>query len=399
MDVRAAPFELAARALSPGGTTIRDAMVLTRRPGVISFAGGLPASEFLDPEGIAKSYAHVLSQDSRRLLQYSSTEGDGGLREVIAARLSRQGLPTGPGDLLVTTGATQGLILLATAILDPGDVVLVEDPTFMGALECFHYAGVRAVPVPTDDQGIQVEALGQIASAVRPRMLYVVPNFQNPTGHTLSAGRRAAVASLAARHGFRIVEDDPYGELRFRGERVPWITSWEEAADRGVLMGSLSKTLAPGLRMGWLRAPAELREACVLAKQAFDLHSPGVDQAAAAHYLSHNDLDARLVPVRAQYGRRLAALLEALPAALPEGSTWSRPDGGMFVWVRLPDGYDAFRLLPHAVAHGVAYMPGVPFYAGAVDPATLRLSFATHAPRDIEKGLSRLAEVFRHHRR
>ncbi|MEV6024040.1 PLP-dependent aminotransferase family protein [Streptomyces sp. NPDC052036] len=399
MDARVPAPGLAARAVSASGSVIREALALTARPEVISFAGGLPASDLLDTEGIRAAYDQVLSESPHRVLQYSTTEGDPELRDAIASRLSRQNLHSRPDDLVVTTGAQQALALLTTTLLDPGDVVVVENPTYLAALQCFRYADARVVPAPTDDQGIVIEALADIAARERPRLLYLVPTFQNPTGHTLPAERRRAVARLAAEHGFWIVEDDPYGELRFRGAPVPWIAAHPEAADRTVLLGSLSKVLAPGMRLGWLRAPQELCRSCVLAKQALDLHSSTVDQAAAARYLREHDLDARLVSARAAYRERCETLLGALPHVLPRGSTWSVPDGGMFVWVRLPDGYDAGALLPEAVDRGVAYVPGAPFFAGAADPATLRLSFATHQPSEIERGVKRLAGVFHPDRR
>ena len=398
-DVRVPPVALSARAASAGGSVIREALALTARPEVISFAGGLPASELLDTDGIRAAYDRVLTRSPHRVLQYATTEGDPDLRAAIAARLSRQGLDSRPENLVITTGAQQALALLTTTLLDPGDVVVVENPTYLAALQCFGFAGARVVAAPTDDDGIVVEALADIAARERPRLLYLVPTFQNPTGHTLPAERRQAVARLAAEHGFWIAEDDPYGELRFNGRPQPWISAYPEACDRTVLLGSLSKVLAPGMRLGWLRAPEAMCRACVLAKQALDLHSSTVDQAAAAEYLSAYDLDTRLVPARAAYRERCETMLGALPEVLPAGSTWSRPDGGMFVWVRLPDGHDAGALLPDAVDHGVAYVPGAPFFAGPADPATLRLSFAGHHPKEIEQGMKRLAGVFHAHRR
>jgi DNA-binding transcriptional MocR family regulator len=247
------------------------------------------------------------------------------------------------------------------------------------------------VPVPCDDEGVDPAALADLVVRLRPKLLYLVPNFQNPTGRTLTIERRRDVAAVARQHGLWIVEDDPYGELRFTGDPVPPIASLDAAADRTVLLGSFSKIMAPGMRLGWLRAPAALRRACVIAKQAADLHTSTVDQAAAARYLADNDLDTHLARLRTAYRARRDALLDGLPSALPHGSTWNRPDGGMFVWVRLPKGHDATALLPNAVAHDVAYVPGAPFFAGPADPTALRMSFTTHAPKEIEEGLRRLA--------
>ncbi|MFG1798296.1 PLP-dependent aminotransferase family protein [Nocardia sp. NPDC049149] len=372
---------------------MRDSLALTSRPEVISFAGGLPAPELFDIDGIRSAYEHVLRESGSRVLQYSATDGDPALRDAIARLLARAELPTVADDLLVTTGAQQALYVLAAALLQPADVVLVENPTYLAALQVFRSVHAQVVPVPTDDDGIVVEALRELVAEHRPRMVYLVPTFQNPTGHTLPADRRAAVSRIAAANDMWIVEDDPYGELRFRGERLPLIASYEESAQRTILLGSLSKLLAPGMRLGWLRASATVRAACAVVKQAIDLHSSTIDQAAAAAYLAASDLDGRIARARLLYGERCDALLDALARTLPRGSSWSRPNGGMFVWVRLPDGFDTTALLPAALAERVAYVPGAPFYAGAADSSTLRMSFSAHPPAEIREGVERLAAV------
>ncbi|WP_199837040.1 MULTISPECIES: PLP-dependent aminotransferase family protein [unclassified Streptomyces] len=384
----------ASRLAGVGASPVREILALTARPEVISFAGGLPAPELFDVAGMRAAYDRVFAENPGQALQYSTTEGDPELRTAVAGRLTERGLPTDADDLLVTTGSQQALTLLTTALVDPGAVVLVEDPCYLAALQTFGFAGARVVPVPTDDQGVVPAALEEIAAREKPTLLYLVPTFQNPTGRTLPAGRRTAVAEAAARHGFWIVEDDPYGELRYDGERVPWIAAAPEAADRTVLLGSFSKVMAPGLRLGYLRAPAGLRRSCVIAKQAADLHTSTVDQAAAARYLRDSDLDAHVAVIRAAYRERRDAMLEGLPAALPEGSRWNRPEGGMFVWATLPEGYDATALLTTAVGHEVAYVPGAPFFCGEPDPGALRLSFTTHSADEIGEGLRRLAKSF-----
>ncbi|MFG3105668.1 aminotransferase-like domain-containing protein [Streptomyces tendae] len=383
---------LAARARSIGGSPVRDILAVTARPEVINFAGGLPAPELFDAEGIAAAYRDVLAETPARALQYSTTEGEPTLRAALAARASARGLATGADDILVTTGSQQALSLLATALLEPGDTVLVERPCYLAALQAFGLAGARVVAVPGDEDGIDPGALEELVVRERPKLLYTVPTFSNPTGRTLSAARRAAVAEVAGRCGLWIVEDDPYGELRFEGERVPWIASYEGARDRTVLLGSFSKVMAPGLRLGWLRAPAGLRRACAVAKQAADLHTPTVNQLAAARYLADRDLDAHVARVAAVYGQRRDAMLAGLADALPAGSVWTRPEGGMFLWARLPDGYDTTALLPGVVRHNVAYVPGAPFHAGEPDRATLRLCFVTQTPDEIAEGLRRLGE-------
>ncbi|MCT9077520.1 aminotransferase-like domain-containing protein [Streptomyces fulvoviolaceus] len=386
---------LAARARSIGGSPVRDILAVTARPEVINFAGGLPAPELFDAEGIAAAYRAVLAEVPGRALQYSTTEGEPGLRAALAGRMSVRGLPTDADDVLVTTGSQQALSLLATALVEPGDTVLVESPCYLAALQVFGFAGARVVAVPGDAEGIDPVALEELVVRERPKLLYTVPTFQNPTGRTLSCERRAAVASVAARRGLWIVEDDPYGELRFEGERVPWIASLAEAHDRVVLLGSFSKVMAPGLRLGWLRAPGELRRACTVAKQAADLHTPTVNQLAAARYLADRDLDAHVARVAGVYRERRDAMLAGLADALPEGSTWSRPEGGMFLWARLPSSYDASALLPQVVRENVAYVPGAPFYAGEPDRSTLRLCFVTQTPEEIGEGLRRLGAGLR----
>lgn len=386
---------LAARTAEVGGSPVRDILALTARPEVISFAGGLPAPELFDAAGIRAAYDAVLRESPRRVLQYSTTEGDPSLRATAAARLSTRGLPTAPEDLLITGGSQQGLSLLASALLEPGDTVLVEDPTYLAALQCFGLAGARIIPVPSDADGILPDALDALVATERPKLLYLVPNFQNPTGRTLPLARRQAVAEVAAQRGLWVVEDDPYGELRFSGEPVQWVAGCAGAEDRTVLLSSFSKVMAPGLRLGWLRGPAALRRACVIAKQAADLHTSTVDQAAAARYLADSDLDAHLATVRNAYRERRDALLAGLAEALPAGSSWNRPDGGMFLWARLPSGHDATTLLQQAIAHKVAYVPGAPFFAGSPDPTTMRLSFTTHTPAEIADGLTRLAKALR----
>ncbi|MET8564098.1 PLP-dependent aminotransferase family protein [Streptomyces flaveolus] len=388
------PPAVASRLANVVSSPVRDILSLTARPEVISFAGGLPAPELFDVDGLRAAFDRVLADDPRRALQYSTTEGDADLREAVAQRLTARGLPTDSDDLMITTGSQQALTLITTAVLEPGDVVLVEDPCYLAALQTFGFAGARVVPVPTDDDGIIPEALDEIAAREPAKLLYLVPTFQNPTGRTLPAARRTAVAEAAARRGFWIVEDDPYGELRYDGEQVPWIAASPAASDRTVLLGSFSKIMAPGLRLGYLRAPAALRRSCVIAKQAADLHTSTVDQAVAARYLRDSDLDAHIRTIRDAYRERRDALLGGLPTALPFGSRWNHPAGGMFVWVTLPEGHDATQLLRVAISHEVAYVPGAPFFAGTPDPAALRLSFTTHSPEEITEGLRRLAKTF-----
>ncbi|MEV6346782.1 PLP-dependent aminotransferase family protein [Actinoplanes sp. NPDC051851] len=398
---------------------VRDLLALIERPEVISFAGGLPAPELFDVDGWRSAFDEVLgSNRARRALQYAPTEGDQRLRELLAVRSSGRGLPASAGDLLITTGSQQALTLVASALLDPGAVVAVEEPTYLAALQCFAMAGARVVTLPGgdplaggaagddraagraagDDPAAGGAAGGEawetaweeVIARERPALIYLVPTFANPTGRTMDAGRRARVAALAERYGTWVVEDDPYGELRYRGEAVAPMAA---ASDRVIYLGSLSKIGAPGLRLGWLRAPAELRGALVVAKQAADLHTSTIDQAAAATYLAQRDLDAHVRMLCGEYRVRRDTMLAELAGILPEGSTWTEPDGGMFAWVRLPGEVDTADLLREALEYDVAFVPGAPFYAGEPDRATMRLSFTTTGPEVITEGLRRLGKA------
>ncbi len=388
---------LAARLRDVKSSPVREILALTARPGVISFAGGLPAPELFDSQGLHDAFAAVLRDQATagRSLQYSTTEGDPALRAAVAARLTHRGLPTQADDLLITSGSQQALTLLATVLLEPGDRILVEEPSYLAALQAFALAGAQAIPVPCDDDGLDIGAVEELAARHGAKLLYTVPTFHNPTGRTLPLERRRALAELAGRTGLWIVEDDPYSELRYASDPLPCIATLPGAEDRTLALSTLSKIVAPGLRIGWVRTPPHLRHPLTVAKQAADLHSSTVDQAAAARWLQTVDLDAHVATLCREYGARRDALLDGLLDALPPGSTHNDPDGGMFVWARLPDGWDAGALLTRALAHDVAFVPGTPFFAGPPDAATLRLSFTAHGPDEIRLGLQRLGAAVR----
>jgi len=382
---------LSARVGDVRSSPVRDILELTQRAEVISFAGGLPAPELFPAELLADAFAQALAPPvAARALQYSCTEGDPELRALLAHRFTHRGLPASASEILVTTGSQQALGLVASVLADPGDVVLVENPSYLAALQCFGFAGARLVAVPCDADGMDPECLPELIASHSPKFLYLVPTFQNPTGRTLPAQRRARLAQIAAEHGLWIVEDDPYGELRYDGEPLAPIGSYPGARDRTVTVSSLSKVLAPGLRIGFLRAPGTLLGPLAVAKQAADLHTSTVDQHAARNALETGGLDDHIDLICAEYRRRRDALLGGLARALPAGSTHNRPDGGMFVWARLPAGWDASALLRTALRHDVAFVPGAPFYACDPDPRALRLSFTTHPAGEIVEGLERL---------
>ena len=372
--------------LPVSSSPVRDLLALTSRPEVISFAGGLPAPELFDLDGVRAAYDRALRDPS--VLQYAPTEGNPDLRALVSARLTGLGLPT--SDVLITTGSQQALALVATAMLRPGAVVAVEEPTYLAALQCFRMTGARIVPVASDADGLVPSSLRSVVAEEKPDLLYLVPTFANPTGRTLSAARRVEIAEIAAAHDLWVVEDDPYSELRYRGTSVPSLAS---LSDRTIYLGSFSKIGAPGMRLGWLRAPADLLRTLTIVKQAADLHTSTVDQSAAANYLAHNDLDAHVARLCREYGARRDAMIAALPATVPSGTTWSDPDGGMFVWLRLPGNVDSAVLLQEALRHDAAFVPGAAFFATTPDHATFRMSFTTNTVEEIGEGMARLAKV------
>jgi 2-aminoadipate transaminase len=384
---------MAHRVTRLASSVVRDLLAMTQRPALISFAGGLPAPDLFDVAGLGLAFERAITSDPRRVFQYSPTEGSDQLRTSVAERLTRNRLPSEPDDVLITTGSQQALALTALALVDTGSTVLVEEPTYLAALQALQLAGARVVGVPSDEEGLEPAALERVVKRERPAALYLVPNFANPTGKTLSAPRRVAIARLAHEHGFWVIEDDPYGELRFEGEAHAPLSSLPEAADRSVYLGSFSKIGAPGLRLGWLRAPEALRRVVCVIKQSIDLHTSTVDQAAATWYLQSGRIDPHVELLRAKYAGRRNAMLGALGELMPPGTTWNKPEGGMFVWLRLKGDVDTAEVLPRALSSNVAFVPGAAFYSSSPDRATMRLSFATHPPREIVEGLRRLALV------
>lgn len=386
---------LARRVAGSGSSTLVHLLELSARPEVISFAVGLPDPQLFDVTGLRRCFdAALRGPGAGANLQYSATPGIRPLREAVAVRLSAQGLPTSTDEILITTGSQQALTLTALLLFDPGDVVLVEEPTYLSAIEPFRLVGARCVPVASDDDGIVPEALEEALREHRPRALYVVPSFANPTGRTLPAARRAQVARLVAEHDVWLVEDEPYTQLRYDGEPLLPISADAQVAGRSLYLGTFSKIGCPGLRIGWMRVPVAVMPELGGIKQAADMHTSTLDQAAAALYLTGEDLDGHVAAMCETYRPRRDAMLAALPEVLPPGSTWSRPEGGMFVWARLPEGYDSTALLARALAEEVAFVPGTPFYARDPDPRTLRMCFSTYGPPVIAEGMRRLGRVF-----
>jgi 2-aminoadipate transaminase len=384
-------FSQATRGVAP--SAVREILKIAEQPEVLSFAGGLPAPELFPVEAIAAAHARVLEREGRAALQYSTTEGYLPLREWVAADFTARGVPTQAEQVLITNGSQQGLDLAARVLVDPGAVVVTENPSYLAALQVFHAARAQVVAVPSDAQGVLPEALAQVLATRDVRLLYLVPNFANPTGATLSLTRRLAVMALAQAHGVPVLEDDPYGALRYRGEALAPLASL--VPELVLSLGTFSKTLAPGLRLGWMRTPRAMRQHLVVAKQASDLHSGTLTQRATAELLRTFDYAAHVERLRAVYGERCDVMDSALSRELPKGSRWVKPEGGLFFWVTLPEPLDALELLPLAVAQKVAYVPGAPFFVHDAAPNTLRLNFSNRAPAELREGLARLGRLLR----
>ncbi len=403
-------WTLAARAAKMNPSVIREILKVTERPGIISFAGGLPSAKTFPVAEFEAACAKVLHSDAPAALQYAASEGYGPLREIVAADLARHSAAAGvpwavdPAQVLITTGSQQGLDLVAKVLIDAGSRVLVESPTYLGAVSAFMPMEPEVQDIGNDTDGIDLADLRAKAEAGNgsgsaARFLYVLPNFQNPTGRSMSEAGRAGLSQTTAELGIPLIEDNPYGDLWF--DTPPPAPLTARHPDGGIYLGSFSKVLAPGLRLGYLVAPPAVYPKLLQAKQAADLHSPGFNQRVIFEVMQNGFLDRHVPTIRALYKAQRDAMLQALAEAFPAGRepdqtlTWNTPAGGMFLWARLPKGMDAVQLLPHAVARGVAFVPGAPFFAGAADPRTLRLSFVTPSVAEIHRGVAALADAIR----
>ncbi|WP_210414852.1 aminotransferase-like domain-containing protein [Microlunatus elymi] len=388
-------IRVSATAQAMTSSAIREILKITQRPEVISFAGGLPAPELFPLAEIREATEKVYADHGPAALQYSTTEGHLPLRTWIA---DRGGLA--PDQVQITSGSQQGLDLLGRVLIDPGDVMLVESPTYLGALQAFAPYRPRFVEVITDDDGVVPEALEDQLRTTPAKLIYLVPTFQNPTGRTLSVERRRQLLEITKRHGVTILEDGPYNELRFRGERVP--TLFELALADGtpvddlnvIMLGTFSKVLAPGLRDAWVQGPRPVIDKLVMAKQAADLHSPTLNQLIVTELLD-DVLPRQIKIISAEYGKRAAVMINSIAENFPPGVACTDPDGGMFCWVQLPTdaGIDTEPMLAAAVDRNVAYVPGRPFFASGIGHNTMRLSYVTSTEQEIRAGIEALGAV------
>ena len=388
-------MQFAARLQNVETSAIRELFKLLGKPGIISFAGGFPDPALFDVEGIRRASEQALRDNPGPVLQYGATEGWNPLREALSGHMAKKGIIAKPEEIITTTGSQQGLDLIGKTMIDPGDKVIVEGPTFLATIQCFRLYGANIIGAPIDADGVKVDALEKLIVEHKPKLVYLVPTFGNPSGAMLSLARRKRVLELAAQYKVLVVEDDPYGELYFGAPPPPSMLAMSDQVPGSrewiAYCGSFSKVLSPGLRVGWMIAQPQLLANAVMCKQFSDAHTSNLTQAIAAQYLSMNRMDAALAVVRKTYAERAQTMADCLKKDLGDAITFSQPQGGMFFWTRLTTpGADAAEFAKRAIEKGVAFVPGAPFYATDVDRATLRLSFATADLGKIVEGVGRL---------
>lgn len=376
---------------------IRELLKLTTMPEVISFAGGLPAPELFPLEELKKVDVEILSKEGQQAVQYGTTEGYLPLREKIAGRMKKAfQVDCTPEEIVVTSGSQQGLSLLAQIFLNKDDVILVESPTYLGALNAFKLCGPKFVEVPTDEKGIIPEELEKILAEYgdRVRLMYVIPEFQNPTGITWPIERRKVFMDIINKYDFPVIEDDPYGELRYDGDIVPSLKSMDSKGNI-IFLGSFSKIFMPGLRVAWMVADPVIIDKVVKLKQAVDLQSSSFAQRQASYFIDMFDLDAHVEKIKALYGKRRTLMYDSMKKYFPEGVTFTYPEGGLFTWVTLPENMDAKEIMPKVLAKNVAYVPGGPFYPNGGNANHFRLNYSNMPEDRIVEGIKRLGDVLK----
>ncbi len=376
------------------GSVIRDIFKLLTNPDIISFAGGNPANSALESDVISMFAQRVLASNGTQLLQYGQTEGYAPLRESAAEFYKRNGVHVDPSQILPVTGSTQAMDLICKALVDPGDTILVENPTFLGSLQQFNLYQAKIVAVDTDENGVIPELLEEKIKAHNPKLIYLIPTFQNPTGRTLSLERRKRIAEIVAKYNVVVIEDDPYRDLRYSGEALPAIKAFD-TTDRILYCNSFSKIISPGMRVAAIvcTEPTLMRK-LVIGKQSSDLHTPSLNQAVMDAYLREGILEEHIAAISLNYGKQMAKM-QGMLETFPKSLTYTKPEGGIFLWCELPEGFNATQLLNKAVEAGVAYIPGTHFYTEKdTHHNTIRLNFSNATLENIEIGMTRLRELF-----
>jgi 2-aminoadipate transaminase len=386
-------FRLAKRMSKMSVSAVREILKMTEHPEIISFAGGMPAPELFPIAEMARAYADVFALEGPAAAQYGTTEGWLPLRTWIAGRMKKRGVETEASQVIITTGSQQGIDLACKVFLEPGDQVIVENPCYLAALQAFSGAEVSVIPIESDDNGMRVETLEAVLARSRPKLIYVVSDFSNPKGTTLPAARRKLLAELAARYRVPVLEDNPYGELRYRGEPVPPIAAFDEAG-YVIYLSTFSKTLSPGMRLGWVSASDEILKSFVIAKQASDLHTSTIEQRAAARLLASFDFDANVKKLCKFYGERCQRMQDSIDSYFPSEVRATRPEGGLFLWVEMPEYISGEEVFAEAIKEKVAVVPGSPFFTDG-RKNFLRLNFSNQSPDNIEEGIKRVGDVIK----
>jgi len=387
-------FTFSSRMAKTPKSFIREILKVTTNPEIISFAGGLPNPALIDVDGIRKAAAAVLERDGRNVLQYSTTEGYLPLRQFIADRYKKRlGLSISPEEILITNGSQQCLDLIGKILIDPGDHIAIERPGYLGAIQAFSLYEPVFHPILLHEDGPDPAVIAHVLDTCPLRLFYGVPNSQNPSGITYTGTRRREIGSVMKTTTALFIEDDAYGELNFAGETLPSMR--EFLPDQTIMIGSFSKILAPGMRLGWVVAPPEIMDSLVIAKQASDLHSNYLSQRIVSEYLDHEDIDVHITKIRTAYKKQCDRMIGLIAATFPESVTCTRPHGGMFVWITLPEGCSSMDVFENALKENVAVLPGSPFYLDGGGTNTLRLNFSNSTDEKIVSGIGRLAKVIR----
>jgi 2-aminoadipate transaminase len=379
-----------------GSSIIREILKLLRKKNVISLAGGIPDPKLLPLAQITEATQQVLKNNGCDALQYGTTEGYLPLREFLAERLNNRGIKADAGNILITSGSQQGLDLIGKVFVDPEDVVITEKPTYLGLIQSFTAYQSRFCSLPIDEQGMQIDLLEEALQRYNPCLIYVLPNFQNPAGVTIPLERRQRIAELSVKYQVPVVEDDPYGELRYYGEHLPAIKSLA-CAENTIMLGTISKIISPGHRLGWVVAREEVIKRLVLAKQAADLHSNTFSQRVIYEFCRQGHLDGHIEFLCREYCKKRDVMLTALDKYFPPDIKWTKPAGGLFLWVTLPEGMSSTRILKESIQQGVAFVPGSAFFPDGDGDNTLRLSFSSASLDELDLGIERLAGVLKRH--
>ncbi|MBD5806456.1 PLP-dependent aminotransferase family protein [Lactobacillus sp. 0.1XD8-4] len=387
-------FKYSKRVPADGTDAVGAILQAAADPKIISFAGGLPAPELFPVKEMKAAVDKVFDEHGQEAMQYGAAKGVTALREVIQQHVKeKEDVDSELDNVLVTTGSEQALDLVGKAFVDPGDTVLVEQPTYLCALDVFRSYGANFVGVEMDEEGMKMDALEEALKAnPDTKLVYTVPNFQNPTGRTMTAERRKKLAELAEKYDVYVLEDNPYGEIRFAGEHVPAVKSFDKSG-HVFYMSTFSKTLAPGFRLGWLVADKDVVNKLTVLKQSADLHTDNLAQFAVAQFFADNDVDAHVKEISDLYGKRKNLMLEGIKKYFPAGVKYTDPEGGMFLWVEVPGVDDTVELFKDCLKHNVAFVPGDPFFAGEPQPGAFRLNYSNMQEDQIEAGLKRLGEA------